>query len=221
MELRLIEEDLQGTPSRLAHDTPAEHKQQIEQVINEDFPNTLSYLESSMDKMSKMLKLLVAHSRLYNQEMEPTLVSVSEVLQRSLHKLSDTIEETGAVINVGPLGHCLFDAIYLENVFDILLDNALRYRAEDRPCEITIQQHLDRYWTLIEVMDNGIGVAASDQEKIFAPFKKLHSQLSDGMGLATARTIVNRHSGRISCESHLNQGSNFLIHLPFASTNEH
>ena len=72
------------------------------------------------------------------------------------------------------------------------------------------------FW-LISVRDNGIGIKQEFHEQIFEPFKRLHDRgkfEGTGLGLATCKKIVNRHNGRIWCESIQDGGTTFKFSLP-------
>jgi len=71
------------------------------------------------------------------------------------------------------------------------------------------------------VEDNGIGIAAEDQDRIFQVFERLHgveSYPGTGIGLAIARKAVTRLGGSIGVESALGEGSRFWVELPAAET---
>jgi two-component system cell cycle sensor histidine kinase/response regulator CckA len=68
----------------------------------------------------------------------------------------------------------------------------------------------------ITVRDEGSGIAPQDIDRVFDPyFTTKHT--GSGLGLATAHSIVNKHDGRLTVASELNQGATFIIHLPVAS----
>ena len=74
----------------------------------------------------------------------------------------------------------------------------------------------DSFWR-ISVRDNGIGIKQEFHEQIFEPFKRLHDRgkfEGTGLGLATCKKIVNRHHGRIWCESNPDGGTTFNFNLP-------
>ena len=77
----------------------------------------------------------------------------------------------------------------------------------------------------IHIRDNGIGIAAEDQEQLFQPFVQLDSSLTrrfagTGLGLALVKKIAELHQGSISVESHLGVGSEFSLHLPWLPSSQ-
>lgn len=90
----------------------------------------------------------------------------------------------------------------LVQLFYNLIENAIKYRSE-RPPQITIASHLEGqdYTTVIDVIDNGLGVDPKYAERVFEVFKRLHSQEDipgTGIGLAICKRIAERHGGSIT-----------------------
>jgi signal transduction histidine kinase len=134
------------------------------------------------------------------------------------------------VIEVGALPVIQADPTQTRQLLQNLLANALKFRAADRPCRISIAatriENADApgaRWEL-RVTDNGIGFESSYAERIFAPFQRLHPRNvyeGTGIGLAIVRRIVERHGGSVRAEAQAGQGASFIVMLPgSASTPE-
>jgi signal transduction histidine kinase len=98
-----------------------------------------------------------------------------------------------------------------------LLDNAARYCEQPEPRIHVACRKQDTDW-LFTVEDNGPGIEAAYQQRIFEPFKRLHGrqQPGSGLGLAYCRGAIESHGGRIWVESKPGQGSTFAFTLPRA-----
>ena len=84
--------------------------------------------------------------------------------------------------------------------------------------KIDIETSFDGKRAEVKISDNGIGMSESDMQKIFDPFfttKKVGA--GTGLGLSITYGIIERHGGTIAVNSHLNEGTEFIIKLPIAS----
>jgi two-component system phosphate regulon sensor histidine kinase PhoR len=114
--------------------------------------------------------------------------------------------------------HVHGDRIHLTNLLYNLIDNAVKY-TEQEP-RIRIATVSNDEGISVSVTDNGIGIAPSEQRKIFdrlyrVPTGNIHNAKGFGLGLSYVRTVVERHGGRIRLESTPGSGSTFLIFIPF------
>ena len=109
------------------------------------------------------------------------------------------------------------DAHLLEQAVLNLLDNAINYSEPGRPVTVVGREHEGE--VLIEVRDQGCGIAAQHQTRIFERFYRVDKARSrevggTGLGLAIVKHIVQVHGGSVTVASELGKGSVFTIHLP-------
>jgi signal transduction histidine kinase len=103
----------------------------------------------------------------------------------------------------------------LEQVFQNLIGNSIKYRGEAAP-----RIHISAVGTaegwLFSVRDNGIGIDPADAERVFGMFKRLHGREipGTGIGLALCRKVVERRGGRIWVESEAGRGAAFKFTIP-------
>lgn len=107
----------------------------------------------------------------------------------------------------------------LAQVIGNLLSNAIKYTPDGGSVDVTTTQIGDEAW--IWIRDEGLGIPAEHQEKIFTKFFRgdVGRELGiagTGLGLVLARQIVEAHGGQIGFESEAGRGSTFWLHLPAA-----
>ena len=106
-----------------------------------------------------------------------------------LANLANAITESGAKIEYGVLPSVGIHEVHLQQLFQNLIGNALKYRSEKQPLVRVAAEKKGEQW-LFSVRDNGIGISAEYHERIFGLFKRLHSgdqYLGTGIGLAICK----------------------------------
>lgn len=175
-------------------------------------------IEHAVDGATRMRSLvddLLLLSRVSSGGQTFKPVDLSEILEAALKNLKQSIQESQAKITNDPLPVLNADQSQLVQLFQNLIGNALKYRS-DKPPEIHVGGTLsDGCWTL-SVRDNGIGFDQQFAERIFLPFKRLHSRTEytgTGIGLAICQKIIQRHGGEIWAESEPGKGTVFYFRL--------
>jgi light-regulated signal transduction histidine kinase (bacteriophytochrome) len=133
-----------------------------------------------------------------------------------IETLHAAIEESGAVIDVGPLPRVLADPGQLEQLLTNLVGNAVKFRGAE-PTRVLVDAVQDGRMWRFAVRDNGIGIEPQYFERIFVIFQRLHAREAypgTGVGLAICKKIVERHGGRIWVESSPGAGAAFFFTLP-------
>ncbi len=148
-------------------------------------------------------------------EFEP--VPLNLVVEDALSNLDQIISKNGARVTHDDLPLVFGHAPLLTQLLQNLIGNGIKYCEADTPAvHVSATPEAEGFW-LISVRDNGIGIKQEFHEQIFEPFKRLHDRgkfEGTGLGLATCKKIVNRHNGRIWCESIQDGGTTFKFSLP-------
>lgn len=109
--------------------------------------------------------------------------------------------------------------VRLRQVLDNVVGNAIKYSEKDGEVKVSIHAEGDQI--ILQVSDNGPGIPAQDQARIFDKFYRgrntVDKKEGSGLGLAIVKSIVDAHQGRIWVESNVGQGSTFFIVLPVNS----
>jgi len=176
----------------------------------------LQFISEAALRMSELIKGLLAYSRIgINRELG--WVDGKTLLQHSLRDLQAQIEKSGAIIKVGKLPQLKGYPIELRVLFQNLISNAIKFRRKEVVPKIKIAAKEEKNAWVFSVKDNGIGIEAEHQEKIFAIFQRLHGRREyegTGIGLAHCQKIVDLHGGKIWLESKFNKGSCFYFTIP-------
>jgi signal transduction histidine kinase len=106
----------------------------------------------------------------------------------------------------------------LNQVFHNLLLNAQQATEQQNEPQIVValSLHENNQEVLIRITDNGVGIPAAQQERIFTPYFTTKSSGS-GIGLSVVRQIIEKHNGTIRFESEPNEGTSFFIRLKLLS----
>ena len=177
------------------------------------------YIHFSVDgaiRMQNLIDDILDFSRVTTKakKLQPTDLEI--IYEEVLSNLELSIKENDAHINHDHLPVVMADQTQITQVFQNLINNAMKFRSEDKPkINISVKEEED-YW-LFAVEDNGIGIDPKHSERIFEVFKRLHKKRDypgTGIGLAICKKIIERHGGRIWVESELGKGSNFYFTLP-------
>lgn len=143
-------------------------------------------------------------------------VSLRGALDNALRNLEVVIADSGANITAGELPDMFVDAIRMQQLFQNLIGNAIKYRDPERPPRILVSAQLhDGTWTF-SVADNGKGISPEFRSAIFEPFKRLESGANPGtgLGLAICKRIVDQLGGAIWVDSEVGKGSTFRFTIP-------
>jgi signal transduction histidine kinase len=110
----------------------------------------------------------------------------------------------------------IWDRFRIEQVIANLFTNAIRYGAGH---PVTITLYPEGKMAVLQVKDQGIGIAQEDQQRIFLRFERAvsASEISGlGLGLYIVRQILEMHGGTISVQSNIGKGSEFTVKLPLS-----
>jgi light-regulated signal transduction histidine kinase (bacteriophytochrome) len=170
-------------------------------------------------RMQDLINDLLSFSRVGRMETPFTDVDCEVLLTSVRADLGRAIDETGATIISGPLPTLRADAGLLRLVFQNLVANAIKFRAEAAPVVHLDAEREGEFWRF-RCSDNGIGISSEYEERIFVLFQRLHPRTQyegTGIGLAMCRKIVEYHGGRMWLDAESTregEGSTFYFTLP-------
>jgi hypothetical protein len=181
--------------------------------------DALEFIAFAVDgsrRMKTLINDLLAYSRVGTRGKEFQLTDCETVLEHCLANLRFAIEESQAEISHDSLPHVMADEVQLEQLFQNLIGNAIKFRGETLPRIHIGLTRQGKNW-VFSVQDNGIGIDPTYFERIFIIFQRLHTRSKyegTGIGLAVSKRIVERHGGRIWVKSQPGSGSTFYFTIP-------
>jgi two-component system, OmpR family, phosphate regulon sensor histidine kinase PhoR len=179
--------------------------------------NELQRLSFLVDKVLK-LSMFEKHQVELKEETIDLAVLVKEVV----NSMKLQFEKYKAQVNVQLHGYRFnieADRLHITSVLFNLLDNALKYSKENPSIHVELKDETERI--LLTITDNGIGIPAEFQKKIFDKFFRVpagdtHNVKGYGLGLSYVAYVIQRHYGSIEVENQPGIGSRFIIKLPAA-----
>ncbi len=185
------------------------------ELLDGDGQEFMKYITESVQRMDLLLNDLLSYSHQFKNQQPFGNVSTEAVLAGVVMNLDTSIKSSGAAITHDPLPEVISDFVQLGQVFQNLIANSIKYRAEEPPRIHISAEETEDDW-VFSFADNGIGIEPRYHAQIFGVFKRLHGREypGTGIGLALAKRIIERHTGRIWVESELGKGATFRFAIP-------
>lgn len=196
----------------------------------------LGIMQDQAQRMSRLVNDLLSLSRIQlNEHVPPTgSVDVGELLERVVHALEVNAAKRDVTLDLKrakKLPLVIGDADELQQLFQNLIDNAIKYGAAKQPVTIVAEAATTLPASLprtakgaisVSVTDRGEGIPRQHLPRLTERFYRVDPARSravggTGLGLAIVKHIVNRHRGALLIDSELKKGSTFTIYLPIAS----
>ncbi|MCD6416683.1 MAG: PAS domain S-box protein [Planctomycetes bacterium] len=230
-ELEQTNRDLHEFASGISHDlqAPLRKIHTFSEFLEEDSGVELSEqsrrhlrsIRAAARHMKRLIQHLLSISRIQSRATTSTVTGAQDCAEDAIEVLAEALEACGAELAIeNSLPDVMADPVELQQVFQNIIDNALKFRDPDRPPQVTISSQIEGDVVHFAIRDNGIGIAEPYLEQIFGLFKRLFSSdqyEGDGVGLALCERIIRRHGGRIWAQSDLGRGSTFHFTLPAAT----
>jgi PAS domain S-box-containing protein len=195
---------------------PEADRGRVRQAIDDDLPEALEFIKSSVLRMDSLISAILKLSRLGRAELHFEPLDMNELVGEALRTLDSLVKERGAIVLVGDLPAATADRISMDSIFVNIIGNALNYLDRERPGEVEITGVRRFDETIYSFKDNGVGVDEQDIGEIFEVFRRAGKQdvPGEGMGLAYVKMLARRHGGRVWCESQPGKGSVFYLAIP-------
>ena len=188
--------------------------------LDERADQFIDFAVDGAKRMQQLINDLLAFSRVGRRDQPLSEVSLDDLVAAAVSDLSSIIEESGAQVSVGELPTLAVEPALIRTVFQNLIANAVKFRAEAPPRVRIEAEHQEGDW-LFSCTDNGIGIEPEYSERIFIIFQRLHTREAypgTGIGLAMCRKIVEHHGGRMWLDESYTGGTRMRFTLPDTPT---
>jgi PAS domain S-box-containing protein len=227
-KLELSNKDLTHFATIASHDlqAPLRKAKAFSEMLKEDAGpklapeemDSLCRIERSIQTMQDLVNDLLDLSQI-SKEPDYQAVDLSVLVRRVLADLQESIQEKKAEIEIGDLITIQGDEVQLQQLFQNLIENALKFQPNGQIPKLKIDSTLKSggQVCVITFQDNGIGLEPEHSERIFETFERLHGKNDypgTGVGLAICKRIVERHQGTITVSSSPGKGAAFTVSLP-------
>jgi len=193
--------------------------------LTKEQENFLSKASESNDRMITLVNDMLGADRIdsgkLRYDFEP--VQLLDVVDKAIAELSVPVAARGLTVTVinrpSSLPPVLADKVKIRSVFSNLLDNAIKYSKAGGKVEVTLRGSGEEVEVCIK--DNGIGIPKEEQRNIFERFFRAKNAVKaetdgSGLGLYIAKSIVEKHHGRMRFESEEGKGVIFCFSIPVA-----
>jgi len=217
--LRTVSHDL-NAPLRNIAGMASMIQRRFADDLNDDVMKRLNRIQANVEIETTMLDDLLTLSRLRTQPGKPKIIDIGQLIEKVItslsHELAEkeiecTMTDHWPIINVEPN--------LARQVFQNLIDNAIKYMDDAPPKRIDISHTTDEDSLRITIADTGPGIPEDELDHVFQVFRRGSCAQSGqaegrGIGLPSVRLVAERWGGTIELVSQINQGCRFVVVIP-------
>ncbi|MBN1214499.1 MAG: substrate-binding domain-containing protein [Candidatus Lokiarchaeota archaeon] len=188
-------------------------KQKYKENLEKEAIEIIDLCTKSVDKMNKLIESVLAYSKISTQTKPFTEIDINQIIKDVFFNLKNEIDISKAQITYDKLPMILGEQSQLTQLFQNLIDNAIKFQNNTNPKIHIGVQEKKKLW-VFSVSDNGIGIDPINFQKIFKIFGRINTgkkYKGNGIGLAFCKKIIERHGGKIWIESKIGEGSTFFF----------
>ena len=231
--LETVNNDLGRFAFMASHDLqePLRKIRMFSNSLNTKYKDVLqgdSQMVSRIDKTAERMQILVdsilALTKVSSEKAKFEKCDLNPLLDEIRSEMEEEMKEKQVTLLIDPIPLLFVNPGLMRQLFQNLINNAIKYRRKDLNSVIKIHAESDTSENkmamnkdcLIFMEDNGIGFDQKYSEEVFGMLKKLNGNQYEGtgIGLTLCRKITEMHHGFISVRSKVNEGSTFVVSLP-------
>jgi two-component system phosphate regulon sensor histidine kinase PhoR len=177
-------------------------------------------LDEEADKLNELMNKLLSFTQIENRSivLKRTEIDVEKFVKGYIDTFKIKYPDFTLSYTIYGITNFYTDPVLLGSVFQNLMENAYKYSASNRK-ELVINITREKKNIVFSFADRGIGIAKSEINHIFKKFYRIENQYNQngsvGLGLAFCKELVNFMNGEINVNSRINEGSEFIVTLPF------
>ncbi len=218
--LQLVTHDLK-TPIAKIQGLAERLNRELQGKLDETERSVLGSIVGASDELNHFVSSLLEVSRLDTQGLNLQLQSrdLEAILEQSIAKLAFSAQAKGILIKTDfeALFPFRMDAGLIQKVLTNLIDNAIKYSAENTTVKISSKEEGD--FAVIEILDQGIGIPEAEQRHLFQRFHRVKNDVTrrvkgTGLGLYLSRYFIEAHRGTVSIQSAPSSGTKIIVRLP-------
>jgi signal transduction histidine kinase len=204
---------------RLVGDTLAARRYSSQEELQE----YAGLLSQEAGRLSESINSLLTYAR-YGDPSSTSQISMApaaltDLIEAALERFRPALAERGfdLAVEVPANVRLTVDARSIIQVFEAVIDNAIKYSSEDR--RLLISARRDGRHVIIRFADHGIGIPDRDAPHVFNRFYRAQNAnvVGSGLGLTIVRSIVHRHGGSVTLRSTVDVGTDVEIRMKVAS----
>ena len=178
---------------------------------------SLERIEGASERMGRLIDSLLMFATVGRGTLRFESVSLAKLIDQVTQDLAPGIASALALVTTASdLPEVEGDATMLRQVFQNLLENALKYRGRE-PLRIDITSSIQDGDVTVTIKDNGLGFEQNEADRAFRAFQRLHAGtalVGSGLGLSICKRVIERHGGSISATGAPSNGAAFSVTLP-------
>ncbi|HLK52564.1 MAG TPA: HAMP domain-containing sensor histidine kinase, partial [Candidatus Angelobacter sp.] len=186
--------------------------------LPEQVVELLGNVTLSATRMNRLVEDLLNYSRLGRIEIESAPVSIAGAVKEASAQVEKGLRDKIRT-SIDPSLKVSANMAMLTQALFNLINNGLKFYPPGQTPHVEVTARREGPNIMVEVCDEGIGIAPQHQERIFQVFERLHSQEAypgTGIGLAIVKRGIQRLGGTVRLESEPGKGSRFYLSLPSA-----
>ena len=221
--LKARQEELEQFAHVASHDlrTPLRHISAFADILAGELETTspvvqeaLTMISEGVSRMRGLIDCLLAYAEVERVVERATPVALAEVVRQAWRVINSP---HGRLQIEEPLPRVEGDPIRLGQLFQNLLENALKFSRPGVEPQIQVSAISGPTGVVIRVRDNGIGIPVQHRQRVFQVFQRLHTRQEysgNGIGLAICQRVMSQHGGQIEVLSDGHSGATFQLHFP-------